>query len=261
MGRLLLALLVGSRDNNKNQSPQFDNRSPPRNPFSSSWPSCCAEVSCGAHKRSYGLPGEKRRDKIRFSDHHTIHRAPVCCIVWHTFDMSEDAFSASNYDTWLTSGSAKNGCLLWDTDFRSFLLKVALVAGDWQRCPSSIKQQIWVTSGDPFKLIFGALFDSWFLFNRTLCDFSCRRSLKNRSLRFQHRLPGLETSFVLCFVQTNISRMQGSDAILDHVIGRAPVRVTSNLTRPSAQPCPSALSKVSSSWRWLLPLSWPVCWL
>ena len=137
---------------------------------------------------------------------------------------------------------------------------MALVAGDWHRCPSSIRQQIWVTSGDPFKLIFGALFDSWFLFNRTLCDFSCLRSLKNGPLRFQPRLPGLETSFVLCFVQTNISRMQGLDAILDHVIGRAPVRVTSNLTRPSAQPCPSALSKVSS-WRWLLPLSWPVCWL
>ena len=125
---------------------------------------------------------------------------------------------------------------------------MALVAGDWHRCPSSIRQQIWVTSGDPFKLIFGALFDSWFLFNRTLCDFSCLRSLKNGPLRFQPRLPGLETSFVLCFVQTNISRMQGSDAILDHVIGRAPVRVTSNLTRPKAlglqrSPAPQLLAR------------------
>lgn len=72
---------VAHETTKKNQSPQFDNRSPPLNPFSSSWPSCCAEVSCGAHKRSYGLPGEKRRDEIRFSDHHTIHRTPVCCIV------------------------------------------------------------------------------------------------------------------------------------------------------------------------------------
>lgn len=24
---------------------------------------------------------ERRGDKIRFSDHHTIHRAPVCCVV------------------------------------------------------------------------------------------------------------------------------------------------------------------------------------